>query len=213
VAYRILRLLTLRLHRLHAAPSQWLISRGNRIGSLTLHPANTQHNNMLPASSRLSPHIGDVAFWEDTHTLPHTLPLDILRRRCTAATLRISNQKNGRRNSTIHHESTNTATCPIAALARRVNHIIRHTTDPQTMLGTFFTSIHRPGRQITSHDISSTIKNTTKTLGSRGSTSIRKTSRAILSELVVANNKRDLFIGCINEEHAAHRQRTRLAHE
>jgi hypothetical protein len=109
--------------------------------------------------------VGDVTFWEDTHTLPHTLPLEILIRRCTAATLRISNQKNGRRNSTIHHEATNTPTCPVAALARRVNHILHHTNDPHTMLGTFFTSIHKPGRQITPHDISSAVKNTTQTLG------------------------------------------------
>jgi hypothetical protein len=109
--------------------------------------------------------IGDVTLWDDTTTLPPHLPLHTLLQRCTAATLRISNQKNGRRNQTIHHEATNTLTCPIAALARRVHHIATHTQDPTTMIGTYFTSPKHPAQQVTPGEITAALRNTTNVLG------------------------------------------------
>ncbi|KAG7349649.1 hypothetical protein IV203_012246 [Nitzschia inconspicua] len=57
----------------------------------------------------------DVTLWNHTQVLRSTLPLQILLSQCTAATLRISNQKNGRRNQVIHQEATRDVTCPIAA--------------------------------------------------------------------------------------------------
>ena len=109
--------------------------------------------------------LGDVTLWNNTTTLPHSLPLQILLRRCTAATLRISNQKNGRRNQVIHHEATQDITCPIAALIRRVHHIHQHTQDPSTMLGTYFLTPKHTARHVTSTEINTALKNTTQVLG------------------------------------------------
>ena len=43
---------------------------------------------------------------------------------CDAATMKITNQKNGRMGQTIHQEATGTMDCPIKALAHRVHHIL-----------------------------------------------------------------------------------------
>ena len=54
------------------------------------------------------------------------------------ATLRISNQKNGSKGQLIHHQAFNGKDCPIKALARRINHVMCHTTSQQTMIGACF---------------------------------------------------------------------------
>ena len=65
----------------------------------------------------------DVTLWCNTERLDPELPLDVLYNRCTAATLNISNQKNGVRAQTIHQEAIFTRYCPIRAIIRRIKHI------------------------------------------------------------------------------------------
>ncbi|KAG7352982.1 hypothetical protein IV203_009030 [Nitzschia inconspicua] len=107
----------------------------------------------------------DVTLWNHTQVLHSTLPLQTLLSQCTAATLRISNQKNGRRNQVIHQEATRDVTCPIAAIIRRVHHIRQHTSDPATMLGTYFTGHKHVAKQVTVTDITTALKNTVQVLG------------------------------------------------
>ncbi|KAG7346624.1 hypothetical protein IV203_005693 [Nitzschia inconspicua] len=107
----------------------------------------------------------DVTLWNHTQVLCSTLPLQTLLSQCTAATLRISNQKNGRRNQVIHQEATRDVTCPIAAIIRRVHHIRQHTSDPTTMLGTYFTGHKHVAKQVTVTDITTALKNTVQVLG------------------------------------------------
>jgi hypothetical protein len=45
---------------------------------------------------------------------------------CDSATLKISNQKNGRMGTTIHQKATGTDCCPVKALAQRIHHINTH---------------------------------------------------------------------------------------
>jgi hypothetical protein len=82
----------------------------------------------------------DITLWDNTTILDHSLPLDTLLRRCTAATLRISNQKNGKRNQAIHHEAQPCDTCPAKALVCRIKHIHSHTSNPNTIISTYFIS-------------------------------------------------------------------------
>ena len=100
---------------------------------------------------------------EDQSIIPPTAPRAEL---LTAhhATLLISNQKNGRRGQCIHHHCTGLATSPVKALARRVAHIMSHTTNTNTALSTFFESSWEP-RQITPHHINDCLKSTVTALG------------------------------------------------
>ena len=66
--------------------------------------------------------VGDVGFWKDGKILPRHSDLQTLLS-ADAATMKISNQKNGRTGQTIHHESTG-PNGAVAALARRVHHIL-----------------------------------------------------------------------------------------
>ncbi|KAG7368937.1 hypothetical protein IV203_031680 [Nitzschia inconspicua] len=106
----------------------------------------------------------DVTLWNHTQVLHSTLPLQTLLSQCTEATLRISNQKNGRRNQVIHQEATRDVTCPIAAIIRRVHHIRQHTSNPTTMLGTYFTGHKHIAKQVTVTDITTALKNTVQVL-------------------------------------------------
>ena len=67
--------------------------------------------------------VGDIGFWKDNALLPRSSPLKILLS-ADSATMKITNQKNGRMGQTIHHEAFDTDICPIQSLARRVNHIL-----------------------------------------------------------------------------------------
>lgn len=83
-------------------------------------------------------HLRDVTLWCNTERLDPELPLDVLYKRYTAATLNISNQKNGVRAQTIHQEAIFTRYCPIKAIICRIKHIRAHTTNLDTMLGSYF---------------------------------------------------------------------------
>ena len=101
--------------------------------------------------------VGDVKFWNNTHTLPPEYHSVLkLFQACTASTLGISNQKNGRRNQVIHQEAIHSDFCPSRALIRRVKHILAHTSDKNTMLGTVF--INGVPQAIQASDITKAIR-------------------------------------------------------
>ena len=81
-----------------------------------------------------------------------------------AATLSISNQKNGRRVQAIHQEAIHLKHCPVRAVICRVKHILLHTTNQDTIIGTFFTPTYPQGTGVTVAKINKTIKNTVKML-------------------------------------------------
>ena len=55
----------------------------------------------------------NVTFWHNTTRLSPDLPLQKLYNACTAATLNISNQKNGIKVQSVHQEAINSRFCPI----------------------------------------------------------------------------------------------------
>jgi hypothetical protein len=109
--------------------------------------------------------ICDITFWFNQSKLDPALPLTVLLQRCTAATIHLDNQKNGKRNATIHQQTTNTVVCPVKALIRRVVHIRQHTTTSQTLIGTYFTPTRPNGWIITATDINTTLKTAVKAQG------------------------------------------------
>ncbi len=66
--------------------------------------------------------VGDIGFWKDGKPLSRYSSLSTLLT-ADSATMKISNQKNGRMGETIHHQSTG-ENGAVAALARRVHHIL-----------------------------------------------------------------------------------------
>jgi hypothetical protein len=95
----------------------------------------------------------DITLWDNTTILDHSLPLDTLLHRCTATTLCISNQKNRKRNQAIHLEAQHCDTCPAKALVRRIKHIHSHTSNPNTIISTYFISGSRTGKLMRDSDI------------------------------------------------------------
>jgi hypothetical protein len=102
--------------------------------------------------------IQDITLWDNNTILDHSLPLDALLICCIAATLRISKQKNDKRNQAIHHEATSSGTCPAKALIRRIKHITMHTPNSKTKISTYFDSTICPGKLICATDINSALK-------------------------------------------------------
>ncbi len=68
--------------------------------------------------------VGDIGFWKDGKPLSRLSSLQTLLS-ADSATMKISNQKNGRVGETIHHQSTGDNGA-VAQLARRVHHILSH---------------------------------------------------------------------------------------
>jgi hypothetical protein len=100
----------------------------------------------------------DITLWDYTTILDQSLLLATLLRRCTAATLRISNQKNGKRNQAIHHEAQQCDTCPAKALIRRIKHIHSHTSKPNTIISTYFPHGSRTGKLMRGSGINCALK-------------------------------------------------------
>jgi hypothetical protein len=104
----------------------------------------------------------DVTFWKAGTILPSTSPRQVLLT-ADAATLTITNQKNGTKGQVIHHGCTATQHSPITALARRVAHILGHTTDVTTPLCTYYAK--KQAKHIRATDINANVKNAVKALG------------------------------------------------
>jgi hypothetical protein len=67
--------------------------------------------------------VKDVGFWKDGKILPRQSSLsDLLQ--ADAATMKITNQKNGRTGQTLHHEESTGPNGAVAALARKTHHTL-----------------------------------------------------------------------------------------
>ena len=100
--------------------------------------------------------INDITLWNNKSIMDKNLPISTLLEKCTAATLNIDNQKNGRRNQSVHHEAQTSDICPVKALIRRIKHILFHTSNVNTIISTHFS---RPkGQVLRGTDINAAIK-------------------------------------------------------
>jgi hypothetical protein len=122
-----------------------------RVGEYTLSRTGT---TTLTQAFRLQ----DITLWDNTTIMDYSLPLATVLHRCTTATLRISNQKNGKRNQAIHHEAQHCDTCPAKALVRRIKHIHSHTSNPKTIVSTYFPNGSRTGKLMRGSDINCALK-------------------------------------------------------
>ena len=129
-----------------------------RVGEYTHHrPSENRRTKQFRVS--------DITLWHNNIKLNPRLPISKLYQLCTAATMSISNQKNGKRCQVIHQEAINNECCPIRALIRRIHHILAHTNNPTTIISTYFQSQSCTGRVITATDINRAVKSAVEELG------------------------------------------------
>jgi hypothetical protein len=128
-----------------------------RVGEYTYKPAKQRTR-----TQRFR--VKDIIFRRANQTIiANTAPLAELLT-ATHATLRISNQKNGKRGQCISHHCTGDTTSPIKALARRVAHIMTYNMDQNFTISTYYETPWHP-RQITPEQISTTLKKTVQQMG------------------------------------------------
>ena len=106
--------------------------------------------------------VGNVGFFRDGKVVKRDSPLSVLLT-CDAATLKITNQKNGRMGETIHHQSTGKEGCPIQALAHIVHHILDNKGTTDSLLCDY--CVDGQWASITSADIITLVRATVRSLG------------------------------------------------
>jgi hypothetical protein len=121
-----------------------------RVGEYT-NPRYVLRNGQKERSTRTKQFsVGNVGFFKDGKVLARTSPLDTLLT-SDAATLKISNQKNGRMGETIHQKAIDLDACPIKALAFQVHHILSHGGSTDSLLCEYYTNDKRSS--VTSKEI------------------------------------------------------------
>jgi hypothetical protein len=108
--------------------------------------------------------VQDITLWSNNRPIPNTASLQELLT-ADAATLSISNQKNGTRGELIHHETINLDTCPTNSLARRIHHIMSVTNDPATPISAYQPKPHTDLKHVRSSHINTKVKDLVEALG------------------------------------------------
>lgn len=109
-----------------------------RVGEYT-HPRMVKNQGKhVRATRTVQFTVGNVGFFKNGKILSQRSDLQTLLT-ADGATLKITNQKNGRMGETIHHETVNMSHGPVQALARRVHHILLHGGTEDTLLCDFVT--------------------------------------------------------------------------
>jgi hypothetical protein len=94
-----------------------------RVGEYT-KPRFVYRNGKKVSASRTKQFcVGNVGFFRKGKITPRTSPIETLLA-CDSATLKITNQKNGRMGDTIHQKAIDIDACPVKALAHRVHDIL-----------------------------------------------------------------------------------------
>ena len=132
-----------------------------RVGEYTKPRFIIRNGQKVRATRTIQFSVGNVGFFKNGKIIPRNSPLDLLIT-SDAATLKISNQKNGRMGETIHHEATKKEGCPITALAHRVHHIISNGGNNDTLLCDYHEN--EQWSSVTSQDIIQLVRATVKSL-------------------------------------------------
>ena len=110
-----------------------------RVGEYTKPKFVTQNGKRIRATRTVQFMVENVGFFKDGKQVSRKAPLtDLLA--CDSATLKITNQKNGRMGSTIHHEANGKNICPVKALAYCVNHILLNGGDSTRLLCDYYSN-------------------------------------------------------------------------
>ena len=107
--------------------------------------------------------VENVGFFKDGKILTRTSNLNILLT-ADACTLKITNQKNGMMGETIHQNAIKGRHCPVKALARRVNHILKHDGNQANLICDIWINNENQWSSITSEDMIINVRKAVSTL-------------------------------------------------
>jgi hypothetical protein len=133
-----------------------------RVGEYTKPRMVVRNGKAVRATRTKQFSYNNVGFYKNGVIVSRTSPLSVLLT-CDAATLKITNQKNGRMGQTIHQKATGLECCPIKALAHRISHITEHRQDDHDhLLSDYF--FNDKWHSITSKDIIVMVRTSAKLL-------------------------------------------------
>jgi len=134
-----------------------------RAGEYTYRTKNSTKKSRRNMTRTRQFRVGDITFRKNGKVISNKADIHTLLS-ADEATMCITNQKNGTKGQIIHHQAFDGEECPIKALARRVAHIMSHTKNVKTMLGTFF---DKGGKQhhLVSNDMNQAVKRAVLELG------------------------------------------------
>ena len=101
----------------------------------------------IPATSRKTRTVQfrrkDIVFRQNGHILPHRTPVHLLAR-ADSVTLTLTNQKNGKKNATLHHQNSGGKLSPVGCCARIIHRLLGISENPEI----FICAFRRPGRLV-----------------------------------------------------------------
>ena len=131
-----------------------------RSGEYTKPRMIKQNGRMVPATRTRQFRVGDIGFFKDHKVLPRRSALDHLLT-ADSATMKITNQKNGRMGQTLHQQSTG-SNGAVAGLARRVHHILSNGGNEHSLLCDVYKNGH--WTSVTGQHMVTAIRETVKML-------------------------------------------------
>ena len=132
-----------------------------RVGEYTKPRYVTRNGKRERATRTKQFSVGNVGFFKSGRIVPRTSSLDTLLT-CDAATLKITNQKNGRMGETVHQKTNGSVNCPVKALAYLVHHILSHGGNEERLLCDYHAN--DAWHSIMSVDIIACVRNAAKLL-------------------------------------------------
>ena len=131
-----------------------------RVGEYTKPRMVTRNGKKVRATRTVQFSAGNIGFWDkDNNAILHDAPLEKLLQ-AHSATLKITNQKNGKMGQTVHHFCTGKDTSPVKALARRLHHIYKNGGNSDTLLCDYWDENEDDFISITSTDIRTVVRST-----------------------------------------------------
>ena len=134
-----------------------------RVGEYTKPKVRLINGKTKSATRTQQFKLNNIGFFKNNKILPRNSPLKLLLQ-AESCTLKISNQKNGRMGQTIHQFATNTKTCPVQAIARRVYHILSNNGTTDNYLCDVWDKLSQKWKQITPTQMMTGIRSAAKSL-------------------------------------------------
>jgi hypothetical protein len=132
-----------------------------RVGEYTAPRVVVKNGRIVHATRTKQFRVMDVGFFKDGKLLHKKSPLAKLLE-ADSATLKISNQKNGRMGQTIHHKTSEGFNSCVRALARRIHHILTNGGNKHSLISTYHDGDKL--NTVTPDDIRRSIRRSIKTL-------------------------------------------------
>ena len=132
-----------------------------RVGEYTSPRKILRNNRLIRTTRTIQFRTQDVGFWKQDKQLDRNSSLEVLLT-ADSATLKISNQKNGKMGQTIHQEGLEGEHSPVKALARRIHHILANSGNDDTLLCMY--SHEHALKAVTPMDMIQSIRRSVKTL-------------------------------------------------